>query len=69
MLKIATANGVDISRVNIMAMDYGNGFDQPGNPGMGQYAIDAATNTHNQLMTLYPSMSSQDAWSMVGVTP
>jgi hypothetical protein len=69
VLHIANANGVNISHVNIMAMDYGNGFDQPGNPGMGQYAIDAATATHGQLMTLYPSMSSQQAWSMLGVTP
>ncbi|WP_310773860.1 cellulose binding domain-containing protein [Mycobacterium sp. Z3061] len=69
VLQTATANGVNISHVNIMAMDYGNGFDQAGNPGMGQYAIDAATATHGQLMTLYPSMSSQQAWSMLGVTP
>jgi len=55
--------------VNIMAMDYGNGFDQTGNPGMGAYAIDAATATHSQLMTLYPSLSSQQAWHMLGVTP
>ncbi len=47
----------------------GPGFDQDGNPGMGQYAIDAATATHGQLMSLYPSMSSQQAWSMLGVTP
>lgn len=69
VLQTATANGVNISHVNIMAMDYGNGFDQPGNPGMGQYAIDAATATHGQLMTLYPSLSSQQAWSMLEVTP
>jgi hypothetical protein len=54
--------------VNIMAMDYGNGFNQPGN-NMGQLAIDAATSTHGQLMTLYPSLSSQQAWSMLEVTP
>jgi hypothetical protein len=69
VLQVATANGVDVSRVNIMAMDYGNGFDQPGNPGMGVYAIDAATATHSQLMTLYPSLSSQQAYHMLGVTP
>jgi hypothetical protein len=69
VLQTATANGVNISHVNIMAMDYGPGFDQAGNPGMGQYAIDAATATHGQLMSLYPSMSSQQAWSMLGVTP
>ena len=69
VLQIANTNGVTVSRVNVMAMDYGNGFDQPGNPGMGTYAIDAATATHSQLMTLYPSLSSQQAWNMVGVTP
>ncbi|KZS76716.1 hypothetical protein A4G26_04635 [Mycobacterium kansasii] len=69
VLQIATANGVNISRVNVMAMDYGPGFAQPGNPGMGTYAIDAATATLGQLMTLYPSLSSERAWSMLGVTP
>ena len=69
VIQTATANGVNVSRVNIMAMDYGNGFDQTGNPGMGAYAIDAATATHSQLMTLYPSLSSQQAWHMLGVTP
>ncbi|MGB9222096.1 hypothetical protein [Mycobacterium sp.] len=69
VLQTATANGVNISHVNIMAMDYGNRFDQPGNPGMGRYAIDAATATHGQLMTLYPSLSSQQAWSILEVTP
>jgi hypothetical protein len=69
VLQIAAPNGVDVSRVNIMAMDYGNGFDQPGNPGMGGYAIDAATATHGQLMTVYPSLTSQQAWHMLGVTP
>ncbi|MCW2664029.1 MAG: hypothetical protein JWP83_5181 [Mycobacterium sp.] len=69
VIQTATANGVNVSRVNIMAMDYGNGFDQTGNPGMGAYAIDAATATHSQLMTLNPSLSSQQAWHMLGVTP
>ena len=69
VLQIANTNGVTVSRVNVMAMDYGNGFDQTGNPGMGTYAIDAATATHSQLMTLYPSLTSQQAWQMVGVTP
>jgi hypothetical protein len=49
-------------------MDYGNGFDGTAT-SMGQYAIDAATATHTQLMQLYPSLTSQQAWQMVGVTP
>jgi hypothetical protein len=63
VLQIANANGVTVSRVNIMAMNY----DPPGGD-MGGYAIDAATATHSQLMTLYPTLSSQQAWSMLGVT-
>ena len=65
VLQVADANGVTVSRVNIMAMNY----DPPGNESMGVYAIDAATATHSQLMTLYPSLSSQQAWSLIGVTP
>ena len=63
VLQIANTNGVTVSRVNIMAMNY----DPPGGD-MGGYAIDAATATHSQLMTLYPGLSSQQAWSMLGVT-
>ena len=65
VLQIANANHVDISRVNVMAMDY---YD-PSVTNMGTAAIDAATATHGQLMQLYPSLTSQQAWNMVGVTP
>ena len=63
VLQTAQANGVAVSRVNIMAMNY----DPPGGD-MGGYAIDAATATHGQLMSLYPGLSSDQAWSMLGVT-
>lgn len=69
VLQTAVANGVNISRVNIMAMDYGSSYDGSGNPDMGAYAIDAATATHSQVMTLYPGMSSQQAWQTISVTP
>ncbi|UGT94641.1 chitinase [Mycobacterium ostraviense] len=65
VLQIANANGVKISTVNIMAMDY---YD-PSVTDMGTAAIEAARATHSQLMTMYPSMSSQQVWSMIGVTP
>jgi hypothetical protein len=68
-LEMAKEYGVDVSTVNIMAMDYGPGFDGGANPGMGEYAIEAAEATHNQLMQLYPDLSSAKAWSMIGVTP
>lgn len=65
VLQIANTNGVTVSRVNVMAMDY---YD-PSVTDMGTAAIDAATATHTQLMTLYPSLTSQQAWNLVGVTP
>jgi len=63
VLSVAKANGVTVNSVNIMAMNY----DPPGGD-MGGYAIDAATATHSQLMTLYPGLSSQQAWQMLDVT-
>jgi hypothetical protein len=68
-LELAKEYGVDVNVVNIMAMDYGGGFDGGGDPNMGELAIEAAQNTHSQLMQLYPDLSSAQAWSMVGVTP
>ncbi|WP_103759408.1 PE domain-containing protein [Mycobacterium marinum] len=63
-INAAISSGVNVSTVNIMAMDYYDGTTQ-----MGTAAIDAATATHGQLMTLYPSLSSDQAWAMLGVTP
>ncbi|KAA8958081.1 cellulose binding domain-containing protein, partial [Mycobacterium sp.] len=68
-LELAKEYGVDVNVVNIMAMDYGGSFDGGGDPNMGELAIEAAQNTHSQLMQLYPDLSSAQAWSMVGVTP
>lgn len=64
VLQTAKTGGVNTSLVNIMAMDYG-----PSGIDMGDAAISAATATHSQLMTLYPTLSSQQAWQMLGVTP
>lgn len=57
LLSNAKANGVRIDYVNVMAMNYG-----PSGLDLGQAAIDAATNTHNQLVAL--GISTQ-----IGVTP
>lgn len=51
--------------MNITAMDY---YD-PSVTNIGTAAIDAAAATHSQLMAMYPSLSSQQAWHMLGVTP
>ncbi len=53
----AKANAVRIDVVNVMAMDYGGA-----NNAMGQAAINAATNTHNQ-------MSGMGVSATIGVTP
>lgn len=67
-VQIAVDNNVQISHVNIMAMDY---YDPslPYAGKMGDYAIQAATAVHGQLATLYPSKTSAQIWSMVDVTP
>lgn len=57
LLSNAKANGVRIDYVNIMTMNYG-----PWGIDMGQAAIDAATNTYNQLNGLGIS-------TKIGITP
>jgi hypothetical protein len=57
LLKNALANGVNVTDVNIMAMDYGPCYSD-----MGQAAVDAAKATHNQL-------SNIGLGAKVGVTP
>jgi chitinase len=57
LLKNAKTNTTRVDVVNIMAMDYG-----PCYTDMGQAAVDAANNTHNQLVANSLNMA-------VGVTP
>jgi chitinase len=57
VLNNAKSNGVRIDYVNVMTMNYG-----PAGLDMGQAAIDAATNTHNQLV-------SMGIPAQVGITP
>lgn len=67
LLKNAIHNGVKISVVNIMTMDYYS-KDAPGNM-MGRNAIKAATSLFQQLQSLYPSKSASEVWAMIGLTP
>jgi len=64
VVKSARDNGVDVAVVNVMAMDYGGASNH-----MGTDAVNAATSTHNQLATLYPTKTDAQLWAMVGVTP
>jgi hypothetical protein len=73
VVQSAITEGVSLSGVNIMTMDYGP-FAAPNPAGqMGSYAIQAATSLFNQLTALYAQngivKSSEEIWAMVGVTP
>ncbi|WP_277973304.1 chitinase [Pantoea agglomerans] len=54
LLQSAQENGVKLADVNLMAMDYGGAYDTKAGDqlDMAQAAIDAATNTHNQMLSL-----------------
>ncbi len=64
LLRLAHADGVNISVVNVMAMDYGAFFDA-GGPNMGTDAVLAAQGTLSFLRSVFPGAT----FSMVGVTP
>ncbi|WP_371647182.1 glycoside hydrolase family 18 protein [Streptomyces mirabilis] len=64
LLSNAKSNGVKISAVNIMAMDYGPSY----NGDMGTYAEQAATATQAQVKSVL-GLSDSAAWKSVAITP
>ena len=69
VVRSAVSHNVDVSTVNVMAMDYGDS-EAPNPAGkMGTYAIDAAQSTEQQLAGWYPGKTAAQLWNMVGVTP
>ncbi len=64
LLNNAVAEGVNFNIVNLMTMDYGSADSQ-----MGQEAINAANGLYSELQSIFPSKSSSQLWSMVGITP
>lgn len=64
----AAQAGVQISAVNVMAMDYGDGAAPNPSSQMGAYAIDAATATDGQVAGAL-GISDDAAWSKIAVTP
>ena len=66
VLQNAVANGAAVTSVNIMVFDYY--IAKEGVVNMGQAAINAATNTHTQLQTIYPSLTPADIWNMEAMT-
>jgi hypothetical protein len=66
VLQNAVAGGAAVTSVNIMVFDYyiaGEGVVD-----MGQAAINAATNTHAQLTSIFPSLTSAQIWNMEAMT-
>jgi hypothetical protein len=66
VLQSAAANGATVNSVNIMVFDYyiaGEGVVE-----MGTAAENAATNTHTQLQSIFPSLTSAQIWNMEAMT-
>lgn len=64
LLANARAQGVDVSGVNIMAMNYGG--EHTGD--MGRYAVQAAINAHGRIRGVL-GLSEAAAWKTLTVTP
>jgi hypothetical protein len=65
----AARNGLKVSVINIMAMDYGDWAAPSPDGAMGRYADQAAQSVHDQLRTVYPDAADARLWAMVGITP
>jgi hypothetical protein len=55
-----------VTSVNIMVFDYYIAGE--GTVNMGQAASNAATNTHTQLASIFPALSSAQLWTMEAMT-
>jgi hypothetical protein len=66
VLQSAVANSAAVTSVNIMVFDYY--IAKEGVVQMGQAAVNAATNTHTQLQSIYPSMTSAQIYNMEAMT-
>lgn len=70
IVQSAVRNGVNITGVNVMAMDYGDSAAPNPQGQMGDYAIQAGTSLFNQLKGVYGAAKTDtQLWKMVGITP
>lgn len=67
VVQAALAAQVRITRVNVMAMDYGSYYSS--GKAMGDLAVSALTDAVAQLQVLMPNVSESAAWHLLGVTP
>jgi len=66
VLQSAVANGATVTSVNIMVFDYY--IAKEGVVEMGTAAENAATNTHTQLQSIFPGLTSAQLWNMEAMT-
>jgi len=66
VLQDAVTEGATVTSVNIMVFDYY--IAKEGVVEMGTAAENAATNTHAQLQSIFPSLTSAQIWNMEGMT-
>jgi hypothetical protein len=66
VLQNAVKNSATVDSVNIMVFDYYQ--RKAGTVLMGDAAKNAATNTHTELTSIFASKTSDQLWSMLGMT-
>ena len=66
VLQNAVSDGATVTSVDLMVFDYYIAGE--GTVNMGQAAINAATNTHAQLATIYPTLTAAQIWTMEAIT-
>src|SRR5581483_6032765 len=70
-IKTMLSNGIDLTGVNIMTMDYGESKDK--NLSMAQASREAVLETRRQLEILYKqvniNLTDKSLWAKIGVTP
>ena len=66
VLQDAVTEGATVTSVNIMVFDYY--IAKEGVVEMGTAAENAANNTHTQLQSIFPSLTSAQIWNMEGMT-
>jgi hypothetical protein len=66
VLRNAVTEGAAVTSVNIMVFDYY--IAKEGVVEMGTAAENAASNTHTQLQSIFPALTSAQIWNMEGMT-
>lgn len=69
VLQSAKNAGLSVDVVNAMAMDFGDSAAPNPAGKMGAYVIQSAQATHAQILQVWPTLTSAQAWAEVGVTP